>query len=339
MDPMARWGETSHASRRRHGAAVVLMVAALTLVGCWGGRLPDPTSGTEPGIAGLIDVPGTHVSLVPPDGFSASRSFPGFEATDEGAQIVVAEHPGTPIGVAVSGMTRNGLASRAGMTMVGSEELTLGRWRAMIVDAKQLALGKATSTWILILGDDGQTASIVATYPADAAHLRDPLRAALESVVLDPDRPTDPLEALPFTLEPAFPLRFAGVVSNMGGYNTSGSLPAEDPSEPTLLVGQSLGSPAVPSESFLPGQLRRLEWGDGLRLGDVSAITVDGLAGYEVTGTTNDPSTGRALGIYGAVLFQDESHYLLAVGVCLESMAHHMFPVFQASVETLRLRS
>src|SRR5262245_26099634 len=160
-----------HVGRR----AAPLALAVLTLAGCAAGGSPprgaatrSPGSSSSPGghLPGhLVDVPGTHVSLVPPEDFVASTDFPGFVLEEEEASIRIGELPG-PKEQTLSGMTPEGLASQ-GMTLVRKEELTVNGGPATIIEATQEAGEDTFAKSILILGDE-QTAMVTATHPANA---------------------------------------------------------------------------------------------------------------------------------------------------------------------------
>ncbi|HEX5590949.1 MAG TPA: hypothetical protein VFX65_11720, partial [Candidatus Limnocylindrales bacterium] len=84
----------------------------------------DPSAATTPGaspLPGAVLVPGTHAALVPPEGFTASATFVGFEH-ESGASIVIAELPG-PYDEIVPGLTDEGFAGQ-GVTVTARTELT-----------------------------------------------------------------------------------------------------------------------------------------------------------------------------------------------------------------------
>jgi hypothetical protein len=323
--------------------AVALTV--LTLVACSGEARPSlsprpsdsvaSVSGSpHPRPSGLIDVPGTHVSLKPPDGFSASSDFPGFELTDKGASILVSELPGS-VHELILGLTEEALRGQ-GVTEVGREELTVDGWRALLIDGTQTASGVTYSKWMLVLGSESLSAIILATYPMDTPELRQPLRFSLEGAILDPDRSTDAQAALSFTLEPVPPLMFAGTFSGSAVYNTSGQLPSADPQEPTLIVTPSIGPITGSRESFLAAHVMSIPEMLGMELEPLSPIAVGDLEGFEVTGTATHTISGDALAVYGAVLFEDDSRYLLAIGFCRQTDVEELLPAFQSSARSVR---
>jgi hypothetical protein len=337
-----RMGRLSRMGRTTQRLAIPL--ALLILGACGGGAEPSLSARPSEAVAsasgsphprpsGFIDVPGTHVSLRPPDGFVASSDFPGFELTDKGASILVSELPAN-IDELIQGLTEEALRAQ-GVIEVGREELTVDGWRALLIDGTQTAAGDTYSKWMLVLGGESLSAIILGTCPIDAPELREPLRISLEGAILDPDRSTDPLAALSFTLEPAPPLMFAGTISGGAAYNTSGKLPSADPQEPTLIVAPSFGPIASPRESFLTARMMSIQGKTGIELEPLSPISVGSLEGFEVTGTATDSSSGEALAVFGAVLFQGDSRYIFAVGFCRQEAAEFL-PVFRSSVSSLR---
>ena len=73
---------------------------------------------TGPVFAQGVRVPGTKVTLTPPDGFSLAQQYPGFEREVDQASIMVTELPG-PAAEMIRVMTKEALAGR-GMVLVAS---------------------------------------------------------------------------------------------------------------------------------------------------------------------------------------------------------------------------
>ena len=88
----------------------------------------------NPVVAAPAPVPGTRVELEPPEGFTPSRRFPGFEHLAQGASIMVNE---VPAGYAElrAGFTREGLASR-GMRLIEMKDVAVAGAPALRADSR-----------------------------------------------------------------------------------------------------------------------------------------------------------------------------------------------------------
>src|SRR5262245_16814003 len=80
-------------------------------------------------------VPGTRVSLSPPEGFSPARQYPGFESTDPAGSIMVTELPGSSLDM-IRSMTPPALASQ-GMTLVSARDISLNARAARLLNVRQ----------------------------------------------------------------------------------------------------------------------------------------------------------------------------------------------------------
>lgn len=295
-----------------------------------------PASTTSPSLApGAVLVPGTHVAIVPPDGFVAAEAYPGFENTTSRAAILVTEMPGAYREVA-DGVTDEGLAAK-GVTVTGRAAVTIdGRESLMIDGTGRNAEGERVGEILLYTGTDRLIAMVAGAFLEGDSATAEVLRAALLTVSLDPDRPTDPQAALRFTVTPEPPLRFAGVIGNSALYNTSGAIPSADINEPFLAVAPSPGWAAdMDLATLARTRIQQTATIRDVSVESSSDVTIAGLSGIVLIATAARATREGTVVVY-QVLLDDVDGYVLMTGICPVERRAECLNAFEKTAETYR---
>jgi hypothetical protein len=304
-----------------------------------GTSAPSPTAAVSSSAAAsgspaaaLVDIPGTHVRMVSPEGFVPAADFPGFQRTD-GSSILVSEVPGSYTEL-VKGLTVDRLAS-SGISITSKTEVEVDGRPAVLVEGAQTANGAQFGKIMLVTGTAKSTVVITGSYPLSASGVRQTLHDAVLTVSFDPDRVIDPTAGLHFTITPAAPLRFAGALANTGAYDTSGTIPAADPMEPSLFVAPSLGETPVGNvAAFAKARLEQTVQISDVKIGAATAVTIAGLDGVELIGTATHQS-GAPVFVYQVLLVQsDGTGYVLMSGRCRIAEQDQCLTMFRSSVAT-----
>jgi hypothetical protein len=291
---------------------------------------------TSPAPSALELVPGTHVSMAPPDGFTPSASFTGFEHSC-GASIVVAELPASYLSL-VGELTDAALKTQGIAVRARSDETVDGRQGTLIIGLQEGGGIQFTKIFV-ITGSDRLTAMVTGNLPASLCRpeAETAMRDAELGMAFDPDAAPDPQAGLFFSLTPTPPLLFAGTISGGGIYNTSGLVPSADKDEPSLIVASSLGAPAGPNlESTLAMGLKGLATVSGVVIDSIESRTVAGLPGAVAVGSGQRTSTSTPLFIYAVLLDEGSLGYVLLLGTCPADLAGEWEDRFEASTETYR---
>lgn len=306
-------------SPRRWVTAFALLVAATTLA-----LAADP-----------IRVPGTRAALSPPDGFSASQRFPGFERAQSQASIVVTEIP-APSAEVMKGMTKESLAAK-GMALLTSTPVKIDEKSALLLELAQSAGGATYRKWMLVSGDASVSVMVVATFPEKAmAEWSAPMRAAVLSTTLAQGRSSDPLEGLPFKVAAGNGLKLAGRMSNMLLFNESGARQGSNPREAMYVVGPSIGIPPTSElRVFAEQRARQTAQLRDLRIVTGKGITVDGLAAYELLADAVDRASGSPIRLY-QVIAPDACGYYIMQGLVGQDRAESYLSRFRAMTQSFR---
>lgn len=113
-------------------------------------------------------VPGTSVSITPPNGYVATDRFPGFMNEATGSSIMVSEIPG-PYSEVTAGFNDKKRMQAQGMSLLGKSSVKLNGYTGMLLHVEQPAYGTLFNKWMVAVDRSGTTTLIVATYPEAAA--------------------------------------------------------------------------------------------------------------------------------------------------------------------------
>jgi hypothetical protein len=281
-------------------------------------------------------VPGTSVTLEPPQGFTVASRFTGFERPDLQSSILVTEVVG-PFSKLTAGLNEKGLASR-GMALITSSRQQVDGKEALLLNVKQSAAnGAEFLKWMLAVGDEKRTVMLVATFPKAAeAELSDAMRASVLSVHMTPPRAVDPFEGLSFRVTPTPTLKIAGRLNNLLLINESGTMRPQGPDAALFSVGTSVVPvPITDLPSFAKARVAQTKQLKDLRISQEKAITIDGLPGHEIVAEGTDINTGRVVTVY-QVMLRDNDGYVLMQGFVASSRGAALVPEFRRVAESFK---
>ena len=292
--------------------------------------------GAVSAIAAEGPVPGTRVTLDPPDGFIPSEQYPGYEQPDILASIVVSEIPG-PVDRVSSSFTEAGLANQ-GMTLLGTEDTTIDGRDARLVHATQKSAGTAFEKWLAVFGDDEHTVIVVATAPQP---LPDGLGPALKRSVLsarwDPSLQISAFEGLPFRVTETASLKVAKRISNSVLLTEGGTDGPVAPADPLLVVATSLGE--VQIDDIRAFARKRLS--ETAELVEVASLegallSLNGLSAYEITVDAADHKSGQLVTVYQLLAVEGERYFLIQ-GLVGRERAEEFLPQFREVARSLQI--
>lgn len=280
-------------------------------------------------------VPGTQVTLDPPEGFAPADRFPGFQKPEAAASVMVTELP-APVAQLRQAMTAEGLATR-GLTLISSDSVQVNGVDSLLLQVSQTANGMDFLKWMLITGDDKQTVMVVATFPKEAAaQFSDPMRQSVLSMTRDANAKVDPWDGLQYRVAPAAPLKFVKRISNSVMYNESGTLAGSGPGEAIYIVGSSVADPGLAdlkgfSEKRAAGvtQVKDLEKIKGRK------VKVDGMEAYELVADAKDARTEAPVKLYQTIAKEPGGYYIF-LGAVGAKKGDAMVKAFRAATATFK---
>lgn len=281
-------------------------------------------------LAAPIAVPGTRVVLQSCPGFEASSQFAGVVHQDSNASILVSEVE-SPVAQMRQSLTPERLTA-GGLTVHETETVRVGEHDATLVHASQLSSGNAFRKWLLVLGDDAHTVSLIATVPAlSEDEIRDGLMACLLNARWDPSRPLDLFEGLGFRVRETEGLRVSDRVSGMVFFTRPQDGAPPRPGEPVFIVGAWTAKKDVTDlAAFARRNVQRIAEVKQVAFVSENELQLDGIAGLETIADAEDFESGAALLVYQAVAIEAPRQVFMMQGLVGKESAERYLPEFRA---------
>lgn len=282
-------------------------------------------------------VPGTSVTLTPPEGFLAADRFPGFMKESTGSSIMVSEIPG-PFGEVTAGFSDQKRMQAQGMKLLSRSSTKVDGYKAVLLHVEQSAYGTLFKKWLVAVDWAGTTTLLVATYPqAEDQQQGESLRAAVLAATFG--KPTDTTDALSFTAKPMAPFQVAKVLGQNMILSPDGRFPVQDENVPFMILGLSASENLVVSDrkAFAEHRITKTATVKTISVNQSAPVTIGDLSGFTTTANGEGADAGTPLSIYQVLLF-DTSGYCVIQGVTPSTKKNTYMPVFEKIAQTFRIK-
>lgn len=289
--------------------------------------------------AELVAPPGSALALDPPDGFTLSAGFSGYEDPARGASIVLAELPADAYATLAAGLSTEALAARA-IRLLAQEPFATGLGPGVLLTATQQHLGAEVGKWMLLAPGPGFTALVTVTVlPADGgAALSDgEVRAALAT--LTAVARGDPAAALPFTFTETARLRLARTLAGSSAMFTEGGSPATPGAAPVLIVAASSGDlPSSTQKQALATSLLHSVTGFGrLEVDSAADVPLGNGIAAELHAHGTDERTGQPVALVQWLIVGGKG-YVRVLGIAAPQAMPAILPEFTALAASIAWR-
>lgn len=289
-----------------------------------------------------IQVPGTAVSLTPPEGFKASQLFTGFEQQASGASIMVTEMPipKAQQKEVIEKLNSADALNVRGIRLLDRQDTIINGQQGKLLLVSQEVQGTAFLQWIAILTQGDRAVMIVTPFPkAQAKTLQEPLRQAILSLKWAPTIQTDPLAGLPFRFTPAGDLKIWQRMSSMVALTQNGvhSPSPRAAAKPLLLVGSAYQEiQIIDIAQFSRKHLQQLST-QIQNLAEVSGDrkTIAGQKAFEIVAQGVDSSTKIPLTVYLTIITTERTYYIVQ-GFVPKADSKKYLPIFRTIAESVR---
>lgn len=267
-----------------------------------------------------VAIPGTKCSMVPPPGFLPATNFSGFYQESTGASIMIVEMPGSSEELSKA-FTAEALKAK-GMIMVEKEKIDFNNQKGTLIRVSQSANGNVYLKQLLLFGDSSNTVLLNGIYPESSKYLEPEIRKALLSTIYNVNQAENALDAVSFTLDVSGTnFILAKFISGSLIYTTDGKIPSD---KPTIIISASLGRvPEDNRKQYTLERFKKLPRGEFNTVKEIQPVTVDGLPGFEITGSGKNKS-GQDQLLYQTMLFTDDGNYFIILGMAGEEMPDNL---------------
>jgi len=278
--------------------------------------------------------PASRIGLKPPDGFSVSKEFPGFEDRARKAAILLVELPADAYAQVEKNATGD-LLKAGGAVIESNTPFSLPGGPAFLVTGRQSAEGLTVRKWVLVASTPELTAAVTVQVPEaeqtiypDAA-----VRAALATLAVRPRVPAEEqLATLPFALHDLAGFRLVRAVPGNAALLTEGEKDMVDLAEqPLVLITLATGTAVEPAERerFARNLFGGTPGVRDIRLMRAEPQRIGGQAGHEILADAKEMRTGTELTLVQWLRFGGGGH-LRVTAVARKDAWSTMFPRFRA---------
>lgn len=175
--------------------------------------LLQPATAKEP-----LAIAGTTVTLAPPDGFTPSTQFSGFENKESGASVLVIEFPPEAydqIAPTLFGSLDKAKAefAKRQIKVETRSEVDTPNGKIVLLKGEQVANGETYEKWMALF-KGGKTVMLTVQAPEDAGLDDEQVVALVKSVKLGPPQSiAERVATLPYRIEATEPFRIADILA------------------------------------------------------------------------------------------------------------------------------
>lgn len=277
-----------------------------------------------------IAVPGSRVSLVPPEEFTLSDQFSGFFHEASTSSVVVTEMPAEAYRQ-LSGSFKSGFEAN-GVAMGERNEVTVSGRPGFVIRGTQELHALTWNKWLLVFNAEDFTGMIVISSPQIAEMPDQMALDVLNSTQVLSSDGYDPRAALNYVFEETQAFELHSVLQG----NTVSLKSRQDDNvffaitaAPHLACGSMQGKEAQISEQTL----RSIATVTISSVETASDITVDGLPGLEQLAQAVGKKSGEAVSVYHVILFENCRYYRL-VGMAPSTRSDRYLPDFRRMTES-----
>jgi len=255
-----------------------------------------------------INIVGTKISLIPPNGFIKATNFLGLQQTQSGSTIMVLDIPGLFSEVS-KGMTKEGILSQ-GIEVENIEKIIFNNLPAILITGKQNAHGNIYTKLILCFGTDKETIMINAAIPNDLKEIAKSVKTSILTSYYEIDRKINPFDVIDFSIDfSKSKLQFANRVSNSLIFTTDGIVPTKSTDKTSLIITKSFSKTVLEDKKlFCLNRLKQLPI-EFYKTDSITEISIDGISGYEIIALGKDKKTNLEEKVCQIILFSDNLYY------------------------------
>lgn len=147
-----------------------------------------------------MDIPGTHVSILPPKGFVLKNEITGIANDSNTASVLVHEFH-QPVVELFFTFKKDNLALYYG-ELLGVDTITFNGLKSILVHMNVNSDDVHLSKWVLVTGDNKRAIMISGiTDPKHEKQYNDVLKKCVTGIVYDSLRKIDPFQSFPFSMD------------------------------------------------------------------------------------------------------------------------------------------
>ena len=257
-----------------------------------------------------VQIPGTPVTIIPPEEFTLAPDLGGFKHNRLTASIMVQESPKDF--KTVSSNYADSVQAQQGGELLISLPVVVDSTEAMLYKTFRVSQGLNFVHWSLVMKTQNHVLTVISTYlKQNDRELSGRVKEALLTTRIE-KKATSKNNILSFTIE-GKPLKQAKLLQGPSVmYTGNGEWNDQSIFQLSFFAGPSVDNTIIErSEDFVLGQLKNICADCKVEDNGITKVLIDSLAGYEIVSYRNDSVSHLRRLKYQVVLFDDIRYYLL----------------------------
>jgi hypothetical protein len=227
-----------------------------------------------------INIPGTHLYIIPPKDFVLAQAFIGLQKGDKNGMVVY-DLVGGNFYTNASTFSRQAFESK-GLKVFEYKEIKVNGYPAKYIFMQG---DPNTNAYSLVFGDTSFSTMIMSFYPVSDAHSGSEILNALNSIYYDKDKKINPFETARFSLNDHIStFKFFQFNANLFIYTIGGKDNKDDKETPAILVSQFPKDNSMTAKSIGEMMIDKLkQYGlTNLEMKNESSEKINGYDTYQV---------------------------------------------------------
>jgi hypothetical protein len=259
--------------------------------------------------SGHINIEGTKISLIPPDGFIKATNFLGVQQNQSGSTIMVLDIPG-PFSETSKAMTKEGFLSQ-GVEVKEIENITLNNLPAIFIVGEQNAHGNVYTKYVLCFGTENETIIINGAIPNNLNEIAKEVKTSILSSFYEADKKINPFDVVDYSIDlTKSKLKFAKSASSSLIFTTDGIIPSKSADKTSLIIAKSFSKTDIEDRKlFCLNRIKQLPV-EVTKIETTTEISIDDISGYEIIALGKDKKTNSKEKMCQVILFSDNLYYM-----------------------------
>lgn len=256
-----------------------------------------------------INIEGTKISLIPPEGFIKATNFLGVQQNQSGSTIMVLDIPG-PFSETSKAMTKEAFLSQ-GIEVKEIENLTLNNLPAIFITGKQNAHGNIYTKYVLCFGTENETIMINGATPNNLNEIAKEVKTSILTCFYEADKKINPFDVVDYSIDlTKSKLQFAKSASNSLIFTTDGIIPTKSADKTSLIIAKSFSKIDIEDRKlFCLNRIKQLPV-EVTKTETTNEISIDGISGFEIIAFGKNKKTRAEEKMCQVILFSDNLYYI-----------------------------
>jgi len=281
-------------------------------------------------------IAGTQLYIIPPENYTESGRFNGYENILAGGSIMYFKVPGS-VNENMIAFKRNKDIQK-GMVVAKEEMFTINGFDALLQSGVQFAHGKTYMRYVFVIGDMKNTYVFNASWFKDAHFEKEAkrLRIALLGIIFVAEEDEAIADAFDFSIDfSECNLKPGNILMNSLVYTDDGQIPSQTEAKTAFMINESKVPVGETPENYLNKVIESypIDYSDKQDL-TPKPIEVDGLTGLEFFAVGQNTKLNKSELIYIVILFDGTKVYQLT-GTSLKQFEDRL-PCFQKMARSFK---